>query len=116
VRDYPVEGKGSTRVELTMGREMVARWHEDGAGGGALIPGADMRPRREREGCARVAGEGEKWEGEEKGVRWRWGVLLSGCGGGDGLREAPHGSEEWGGACGPVRRSGGAVLPATTRH
>jgi hypothetical protein len=31
VRDYPVEGKGGARVELTMGREMAARRREDGA-------------------------------------------------------------------------------------
>jgi hypothetical protein len=28
-----------------------------------------------------VAGEGEKWEGEEKGVQRRRGTLLSGCDG-----------------------------------
>jgi hypothetical protein len=47
-----------------------------------------------------VAGEGEKWEGEEKGARRRWGAILSRRGrvgvGGDGSREAPRGSEEWG--------------------
>jgi hypothetical protein len=55
--------------------------------------------------------------GEEKEARQRWGTLLSGCGGvgvgvGDGLREAPRGGEEWGGAWGPTRWSGGTVWPA----
>jgi hypothetical protein len=68
--------------------------------------GVDTRPRREREGCSRVAGEGEKWEGEEMGVWQRWGTLLSGHGGvrGDGPWEAPCGGDEWGGAWGPTQR------------
>jgi hypothetical protein len=37
VRDYPTEGKGSTRVELTAGREMVARRREDDAGNGGPV-------------------------------------------------------------------------------
>jgi hypothetical protein len=37
VRDYLAEGKGSTRVELTVEREMAARRHEDGVGGGGLV-------------------------------------------------------------------------------
>jgi hypothetical protein len=39
-------------------------------------PDADMRPRREREGCARMAGEGENWEGEVKGAQQRCDTLL----------------------------------------
>jgi hypothetical protein len=38
VRNYPAKGKGSVRVELTVGREMVAWRREDGAGGGGPAP------------------------------------------------------------------------------
>jgi hypothetical protein len=96
VRDYPTEGKGSTRVELTVGREMAAWRREDGAGSGG--------PVREREGCARMAGEGENWEGEVKGAQQRCDTLLRRRGReGDGPREVPHGGEEWGVAWGPAR-------------
>jgi hypothetical protein len=37
VRDYPTEGKGSARVELTVGREMAARRHKDSVGGGGPV-------------------------------------------------------------------------------
>jgi hypothetical protein len=48
MRDYPTEGKGSARVELTMGREMAAR----------------RRCRRRRSGRpARTRGRGEKGRG-----------------------------------------------------
>jgi hypothetical protein len=73
-------------------------------------PGMDTRSRREREGCAHVAGEEEKWDGEEKGARRRWGTLLSERGEvGDGPWEAPRGDEEWGGAWGPARWSSGVA-------
>jgi hypothetical protein len=77
VRDYPAEGKG-----ITWG----GKWRHDDAkmvqATAVRSPGVDTRPRREREGCARVVDEGEKWEEEEeKGAaatghpfkRARWG-------------------------------------------
>jgi hypothetical protein len=67
-------------------------------------PGSDMRPMREREGCARMAGEGENWEGEVKGAQQRCDTLLRRRGReGDGPREVPHGGEDWGVAWGPAR-------------
>jgi hypothetical protein len=37
VRDYPTDRKGSAWVKLTVGREMAARRHEDGAGDGGSV-------------------------------------------------------------------------------
>jgi hypothetical protein len=65
VRDYPAEGKGSTRVELTAGKEMVARRREDGAG------------QRRSGRPARTRGRGENgrgalaWPAEDKNGRGR---------------------------------------------
>jgi hypothetical protein len=55
VRDYPTEGKGGHGGVKTVRAAAVRS------------PGVDTRPRREREGCSRVAGEGEKWEGRKWG-------------------------------------------------
>jgi hypothetical protein len=65
VRDYLAEGKGSTRVELTAGKEMVARRREDGAG------------QRRSGRPARTRGRGENgrgalaWPAEDKNGRGR---------------------------------------------
>jgi hypothetical protein len=83
MRDYPTEGKGSARVELTMGREMAAR----------------RRCRRRRSGRpARTRGRGEKGRGalawpvkEKNGRGMKRGAAVTGRhfkrarqGGGDG--------------------------------
>jgi hypothetical protein len=67
VRDYSAKGKGSARVELTVGREMAARRHEDDEGGGGPVARRGHEAEERKERCAHVADEGEKWEGEEKG-------------------------------------------------
>jgi hypothetical protein len=75
-------------------------------------PDADMRPRREREGCARMAGEGENWEGEVKGAQQRCDTLLR--------RHGREGGRSSGGA--PWRRGVGrgvgasAVWPTAARR
>jgi hypothetical protein len=55
VRDYSAEGKGSAQVELTVGREMVARRREDGAGGGGPIA-RHRHEAEERKGGVRSCG------------------------------------------------------------
>jgi hypothetical protein len=59
---------------------MVARRREDGAGGGVLVARRGHEAEERKGGHAHVADKGEKLEGEEKGVRWQWGALLSGRG------------------------------------
>jgi hypothetical protein len=67
VRDYPTEGKGSTWVELTVGREMATRRREDSEGSDGLVTrrgheseerkgGVSSHGRRRRNGSGRKKG------------------------------------------------------------
>jgi hypothetical protein len=74
VRDYPVEGKGGARVELTMGREMAARRREDGAGGDGPVARRGHKAEERKGGvhsCGRLRRKmrrGGKWGAV---VTWR---------------------------------------------
>jgi hypothetical protein len=88
VRDYLAEAKGSAWVELTVGREMVERQHEDGAGGGGLV--------------ARCRHEAEERKG---GVRLRGRRRRKMGGGGNGdvaVMGRPFKRARWGGEGGTV--------------
>jgi hypothetical protein len=69
VRNYPVREKGACGLSSLW----VGKWWHGGVKtvrvAAVRRPDGDTRPRREWEGCACMAGEGEKWAGEEKGAQ-----------------------------------------------
>jgi hypothetical protein len=95
VRDYPAKGKGRVWVELTVGREMAARRHEDGAGGGGPV----ARHRHEDE--ERKGGGALAWLTKEKNGRAR----KRGRGGDDHPFKRARGGVGWS-AGGATRRQG----------
>jgi hypothetical protein len=104
VRNYPAEGKGSARVEFTMGRDMAARRCEDSAGIGGPVArrGHEVEERkggvRSRSRRRRKMGWGGKGGAAAMGCPFKWAQW-----GGGSPREGPRRDEEWGGAWGPAR-------------
>jgi hypothetical protein len=74
VRDYPTEGKGSARVELTVGREMAARQHKDSVGGGGPVS-RRVHEAEERNGGVHSCGR-RKRKNESRRKR---GAAATGC-------------------------------------